>query len=305
MGFKIQKVKKQDPDEEVETEEVEIEEDEAPKKKKKKKAKDKGKTPFGEGTVSDKEEAKPKPGSFLKTGVDAQKEMARDEAERKARKASAGKSWRFYLKDGEDASITFLDGEIDEETGILDIPYLNEHRVKIDGYWRDVACIEEHEPCPLCAAGETKSFVGLLTILDHRPREWEDKDGKTHKEAVSKRLFAAKSETLKQLTKLASKREDGLVGSTYDVSRTGEFKANVGDLFDYNSTHTLKEIAKKLGKEMATPFDYNEQIIVYTAKDMRDLGIGKSVATFGKKSGKKKGKSADDIDDSKSPWEGD
>lgn len=284
MAFEIKKKPKKVTDEE------------APSKKKKKDKKKGGKE-----------------GSFLKTGKSAKKLMDRAEAEYKARKDRASQAWRFWLKPDEDAYITFLDGRIDPDTGILDIPYANEHREKIDGRYEDVLCTEDNEPCPLCAAGSKKSFVGYLSIIDHRPREYE-KDGKTVKVKHTRRLFVAKSESLKQLTKMAEKREDGLAGSTYEVSRTGDKKAAIGDLFDYSSTHSAKEIKEEFGDD-GEVLDYDENITYRTAEELLDLGLGKGVEGIGsfkseKKSKKKKdkggkkkkGMTEDDVDDKDAPW---
>lgn len=243
----------------------------------------------------------PKPVGFLKTGAQAVQAMKKADAEAKARKEKAGRPFRFWLKAGEDANITFLDGRIDPDTGILDIPYANEHRVKIDGRWEDVLCTEDHEPCPLCAAGEKRAFIGFLSIIDHREREWE-KDGKTVKQEYTKRIYAAKSETLKQLTKMAEKRENGLVGVTYEVSRTGDKKAAVGDLFDRIAEHEPSDVIDHFAED-GKPFNYGEVLVYHTADELSALGIGKKVATIGSGSfGKPSGKKADDLDENKAPW---
>lgn len=239
-----------------------------------------------------------KPAGFLKTGTDAVKMMARSEAETKARRESSGKAWRFWLKSGEDAHITFLDGAIDPNTGILDIPYANEHRISVGGKWTDFICTEDQEPCPICAAGEKKSFVGYLSILDHREREFE-KDGKKVVIPVTRRLFVAKTETLKQLTKMAEKRGGNLAGYTFEVSRTGDKKAAVGDMFDEVAKHEAADI-KEAFAELADPLNYAEELPYHTADEITSLGIGKKVATIGSKSFG--AKTADQIDDDKPVW---
>lgn len=244
--------------------------------------------------------AKKSAGGFLKSGAAAKKLMEKHEAEVAARKDKAGKAFRFFIKPGEDANITFLDGRIDPETGILDIKYANEHRCKVEGNWEDFICVEDQEPCPLCEAGERKTFVGYLTILDHREREYE-KDGKTVKVDATRRLYVAKTETLKQLTKMAEKRENGLVGVTYEVSRTGDKKAAVGDLFDRIAEHEMSEIEEAF-PDIGKPLDYDSELVYHTAEELIALGIGKKVATIGSKSFGKKAKTSDEIDEKDTPW---
>lgn len=234
--------------------------------------------------------------------------MHRAEAESKARREKAGKAYRFWLKAGNDANITFLDGRIDPNTGILDIPYANEHRVKVGNDFEDIVCIEDQEPCPLCAAGEKRAFVGYLSILDHRPREYE-KDGKKITLEHTRRLFVAKTETLRQLTKMAEKRDNSLAGVTFEVSRTGDKKAAVGDLFDEVARHSVEDVLAHFGED-GKPLDYEKELTYRSAEEMKAAGIGKTVATigsgtfgpsgFGGKSAV--GVSADAVDDNKAPW---
>ena len=241
-----------------------------------------------------------KPGGFLKSGKAALAMMEKAQAEAEMRKNSVGKAFRFWLKPGDDAHLTFLDGKIDPATGLLDIPYANEHRIKVGSKWEDFICIEDEEPCPLCAAGEKRAFVGYLTVIDHRGYETE-KDGKKVKVEHARRLYVAKTETLKQLTKIAEKREDGLVGRTFEVSRTGDKKAAVGDLFDHVAEHSVEEIVEAFGDE-GQPIDYNAELPYVTAAQMKELGIGKSVQTLGGGFSKIGGKTSDDIDPDEKPW---
>lgn len=248
----------------------------------------------------DKADSASKPKGFLKTGAAAKAAMEKHEAEVAARKEKAGRAYRFWLKAGEDATITFLDGQIDPDTGILNIPYQNEHRVKIDGKFEDFLCTDEVEPCPLCAAGERKTFVGYLTIIDHRPRSYKDQNGKDVEVEATRRLFVAKTGTIKQLTKMAEKRENGLAGVTFEVSRSSDKVAAVGDLFDEMSKHTLAEIEEHFGAEIGTVINYEEELPFVPAEELVKLGIGKKVATIGSKSFS--GSKSEDIDEDKVPW---
>ena len=80
---------------------------------------------------------------------------------------SGGNSEWFKLKDdGDTATIQFLaKDETELETFIT-------HRVKIDGYDKNVNCTREYgEPidcCPLCASGLKTETAIILTMLDHK-----------------------------------------------------------------------------------------------------------------------------------------
>lgn len=254
------------------------------------------KTPSGTSSSNDAKPKQAAPQGFLKTGASAKAMMEKADAEREAAKSGANRSFRFWMKEGEDAQITFLDGKIDPNTGILDIPYAVEHGVKINGRFEQIVCLEDQgEPCPLCMADNKKAFVGYLTVLDHRT--YVDKNGKAHQH--NRKLYVAKSDTLKQLTKLAEKMPNGLVGTTFDVSRTGDKKPNVGDIIIPQTTHEWHDIVDEF-KENAAPLNYNEEAPYMTAAQMIDIGIGKQVATIG--GTKKLGAKAEDIDTDKAPW---
>ena len=165
--------------------------------------------------------------SFLKKGKQSQAAMKK--ADEKAAKAQEGYVNRFWMPKDAETTVTFLDGDIDED-GMLDIPTYLEHQLNLDGSWQNwFACTSETEPCPICEGDDNPTLVGVLTIIDHT--EWESKkDGSKHKD--EKKLFVCKRQTIKQLQKIATKR-DGLKGITFEVSRVGEKAASVGDMFDF------------------------------------------------------------------------
>ena len=204
--------------------------------------------------------------SFLKKGKASKKMM--DKADEKAAKAAEGYVHRFWMPKDAETTITFLDGNLDDD-GMLDIPTYLEHQLNLDGSWRNwFACTGETEPCPICEGGDSPSLVGVLTILDHT--EWESKkDGTKHKD--EKKLFVAKRHTIKQLQKIASKR-DGLRGITFDVSRIGEKAASVGDMFDFIQKKSISILQKKY--KDVKPFDYEEVLNYQTADELRNRGFG-------------------------------
>ena len=214
-------------------------------------------------------------GSLLKRGKDAKETMAREDAKADARQKN--QNLRFWVKEGTDAVVTFLDGNLDAD-GMLDIPYFYEHNEKIAGkYGNHYACTAEHEPCPVCEGGSQASYMGLLTIIDHR--EYEAKDGKKYKNQI--RLFAAKRGTLKQLQKIAEKR-GGLAGCQFDVSRTGAQSASVGSMFDFTTKLTESQITNTYS-DNAKPLNYDEVVasITFSADELRKMGFGSMRSPIG------------------------
>jgi hypothetical protein len=133
----------------------------------------------------------------------------------------------------------------------------------------------------------------LLTVIDHR--EHKIKNGPNAGKIISNRrkLFVAKRNTIKLLTKIAVKR-GGLTGCTFDVSRTDDKKPAVGDVFDFtHKFESLKEIADKYGLKLedVQPADYGSEIKFRSPEELIALGVGK---TFG---GSSKGASAGSLKD--------
>lgn len=215
-------------------------------------------------------ETKPKPGlSFLKKGQAAKDTF--DAEEKKTEMAMKNTARRFWLKmDKPSATITFVDGNLIE--GSFDNPFAFEHFVTIAGKGNNLICLHEEESCPICEGGAKYSYVGYFTVIDHR--EYKDNQGKTHKD--KKRLFVAKRSTIKQLLTSAQKR-GGLAGCLFDVSRTGDKEASVGNVFDFTEKLTSAQMKAKYGDE-AIPFNYDEAIAegYISAKDLRKMGFGQT-----------------------------
>lgn len=246
---------------------------------------------------------------FLQKGKAAHAAIEKEESAAAARRAQSDQPRRFWIPDGKETQITFLDGALDDD-GLLDAVTYWEHQLKINGNWRNwFACTQLDEPCPICDGTDSQpSLVSVFTIIDHT--EWKDSNGKVHKD--EKRLFVCKRETFRRLQKIAAKK-GGLVGVTFDVSRNGDKSPGVGDTFDFVDKRTLKALAKELDldKDAVTPYDYEEVIEYRSAKELRKLGFGSSKGVPGDadaddededekpKKGKKSASTYDDEDDEK------
>ena len=229
---------------------------------------------------------------FLKTGDAAEKALAEAEEKSKAAAANAGGSsdeffyrYRFWMPQDAETMITFLDGDLNDNGVLTKITY-EEHQKQIGGDWKNFfPCTADIEPCPLCEANVSKSFVAVFTVIDHT--EWKDKNGKVHQN--EKRLYVAKKQTLQRLQKLAIKR-GGLRGCSFDVSRTGDQSAAVGSDFDFlKKWEDMAEFKAQYGVEDTDPLNYENVIQYKTAKELTALGLGALGASIG-------GEPADDVD---------
>ena len=227
--------------------------------------------------------------SWLKTGQESAQVAKQDQVEAEQRKAEQGKMWRFYLKDGEEARITFVDGDLSPE-GFLLPPRYYEHNLMLNGKWGNTfVCPEKTLPdsgekCPICESGDRPSLVAVFTIIDHRTVK--SKDGtKTYKDLP--RLFVAKGPTFELLNKLAQKR-GGLAGTTWDAMRAGDKSASVGSAFDFVEKVAVEELRKKYVHEVTdpktnqktiqsffVPANYEHEIVFRTGDQLRQMGLGK------------------------------
>lgn len=223
--------------------------------------------------------------SFLKSGAAAREAFAAEEAKAELAKQEAGKMWRFWIPQGEDRRITFLDGDLDDD-GMLAIGMFHEHRVMLNGNWQYFICTAEADqtqPCPICEAGDKPAFAGVMTIIDHTPHHIK-KGPNAGKVIVNQRkLFVARRNTIKQLTKLATKR-GGLAGCSFDVSRTGEREPGVGNQFDFvEKFESYEQIAQKfdIPIEQVQPADYTSELSYRSPEELIELGVGKAVKPSG------------------------
>ena len=216
--------------------------------------------------------------SWFKTGKEAK--AAVEEADRRTeeKREASGRAWRFYLKEGEEARITFVDGDLDGD-GLLRNPVFKEHNLMQNGrYGNFFVCTSDQEPCPICEGGDEPSLVQAFTIIDHR--EVKSKD-QTKTYSNMKRLFVAKRNVMKLLQSKASK-QGGLVGCTFDVMRSGSNAPNTGDSFDFVEKNTLPDLQGYFVKEddkgnketYFVPYTYAEEISYHDAAELRKMGYG-------------------------------
>jgi len=182
--------------------------------------------------------------TWLNTGNASQEGLKKAEAEQKKRQEARSGMWRFWLKPGESARITFVDGFL-TKAGLLDFVSYREHHLFLNGEWGNhFVCLEgtPEGPCPICATGDNASFVGAFTILDHRKIPSAKEAGKFYTD--SPRLYVATMRTVKLLQTMAAKR-GGLAGCTFEVMRTSDKDVRVGNHFDFEEKHSIEELKAK------------------------------------------------------------
>lgn len=240
--------------------------------------------------------------TFLKMGTDSAVMAQQAEIDRQQQREQQGKMWRFYLKEGDEAQITFVDGDLSNE-GFLIPPRFYEHDLYLNGsYHNFFVCPEKTSPdaedkCPLCEKGESRPYLAaLFTVIDHREVKSTKDPSKVYKD--SPRLFVAKTSTFELLNKLAVKR-GGLAGVTFDVSRTkGDKIPSVGNVFDFVEKREIKVLEKLYVRETVdpktnvksvntifVPANYEEEIVFRSGDELRKMGFGTPAVAAGTMTG--------------------
>lgn len=173
-------------------------------------------------------------------------EASRKEKERqdKNRENMGKKLWKFFLSDdGDEADLRFL---TEEPVNFY------EHNLKNGDRYEQYTCT--NEDCPFCEDGEKPVYKGAYLVVDRRPYEYKDKDGKKHKGKDQVRLFVQGMKVVSQLDRISdkyglSKRDVTIVRlgkgtqTTYTIERGEEEKL------------TKKEIEQLLPEKLREEYD--------------------------------------------------
>lgn len=176
----------------------------------------------------------------------------REEKERQDREAEKREKalWRFYLKsDGEEATVRFLTEE--------PINFY-EHSVKSyrngKEFFNNIPCCGDG--CELCEDGDNPSFKGAFLIIDRRPFERKDSNGKTRKVTTGQiRLYVAGTKILSQLDRLSSRY--GLTDRDYTITRNGKGTSTsyLIDRSDEKTRVSKEEIKNLLPEKLRDMYD--------------------------------------------------
>lgn len=226
---------------------------------------------------------------WFKKGAAAAAEIKKYEQEIAQKAEDNARLQRFFLKDGEEERITFVDGNLLPD-GFIETFTFREHHLKgADGKWGNFfVCVAEQEAlCPICLDGhqDSVSLSGALTIVSHKVIPSTKYPGKVYK--WQRRLYVGKKDTLKKLQTLAEKY-GGLAGCTFDVKRIGATAPRVGSDFFYVQKNTPEELMQTFvtdvhdlqtgqSKQICTyqVADYTSEIVYRTGQELREqFGFG-------------------------------
>ena len=208
--------------------------------------------------------------SFLKTGLDAQEALAEEDAKIDNDKSLRPDVRTFWMKPESETIITFLDGDLNAEHGMLDAPLLYNHNVfnadmGTKGERIDIACIRDTgDACPLCDH-DKPTLVAVFTIVEHIEYE-------SGGEIVTnpRRIFMCKRSTLRDMQEAATAL-GGLRGAQFRVRRTGKRKATVGDEFDYLGKLTEEQMIDAFDEPNAV--DYEKTLVCLSADELYERGV--------------------------------
>lgn len=235
--------------------------------------------------------------SWLATGAASQHLAEQEEREFQERKKGYVLPFRFFMDRGEEAEITFIDGDLDQD-GHLTPPRFFEHTINVGGKIQNYICPQKTNPevpgeCPICASGDRPALVAVFTIIDHRERP--SQDGQTvYRDRV--KLLVAKPTAFDALA-LQARKNGGLGCARYKVSRIGDKASAIGDTFEFLGKEDRQKlrnryfrVAKATEEEIAqgkkpeyrvtnfVPVDYEQDFPYYTCEQLANMGIGRAVA---------------------------
>ncbi len=186
--------------------------------------------------------------------------------------------YRYYMKIGSEAEVTCLDGD---NTDLEPIGSYREHSYTTkDGKWPNFCtCIGKN--CPVCREGIRAYDAWPFTIIQNKPT-WKDRNGVEHKDEI--KLMVVKKEAMQKMLRNISLRK-GLVGTVWNVFRSGQKAYTIGDDWQFNrkiggdGNITPVErrllIAQEFGLDpkIVVPINYREALKPKTYEELMAEGI--------------------------------
>ena len=200
--------------------------------------------------------------SWYKTGEEARKAL--EKAEQISQLLREKNVPRFRLRKDEKADVIFVD-----DKGF----WCEIHIVKIGNRWVELTCSSGIRACPICMR-ETRRPLGVtfFTVIDLR--QYTKRDGTVVK--YSKVLLPARRTLAKQIFEFKEKY-GSLRGLRFTLKRYTDNDPACGIIVGEahrDATGKLKRYnISALGKEYATPFDYEKVLAPPTDEELRVLGF--------------------------------
>lgn len=164
---------------------------------------------------------------------------------------NSDKIFRFRIKPGETATITFLDTP-------KPTFYFAEHVVKSGNHFEFVTCVGETAACPLCAQGEVPSMALAGTIINHS--DYTTKKGNVIKNR--KQLIVLKGKAKRAFEKQIDKLKGNLAFAVFEADRDiSPTSCATGETFEYKGRFSKEKFAKIVPEgmtleEFVAPMDY-------------------------------------------------
>ncbi len=167
---------------------------------------------------------------------------------------------RFWLKEGEEAEIMFLD---------QDPCMVWEHKIELNGRWETLICTREFQHCPICEAfpRHKPGLTAYLSIIDTRP--YMDRQGTQVK--FSKKLFPMKA-AMQGIVYDILKEQKSL---KYLLCRVKRYSAKSASGGDYLAPiRRIKDPLKVVkSADLLVPFDYEKVFQPLTSEELTAMGI--------------------------------
>ena len=146
---------------------------------------------------------------LFKRGYEASREeKARQD---KARENAGKKLWRFFLSnDGDEADLRFL---TEEPVNFY------EHNLKKGDRYEQYCCTQDDD-CPYCGDGDRPTYKGAYLVVDRRPYEYTDSNGKKQKGKNQVKLYVQGMKVVSQLDRISDKY--GLSNRDVTIVRLGK-----------------------------------------------------------------------------------
>lgn len=264
----------------------------------------------GEGNEDgdgDDEGEKDDPDAWYSTGYEESDKVSDREAA-----GGDNKAWRFFLKGGQETEVIIIDSGVADKKkwGRKGCAPFNvwEHNFAIvspddpeDLTFYDVTCVRgrlnaEGKPrkCFVCEKRKKiqRKFHSMYTVLS----KYEGKKGTTW----GKKLLPANKKLLKTLKR--RERKGGLFGMKFNVFRSDNQSARVGDDWAYEEHLDADAVAELLGERMdLAPLDYVDECRPMTWEELENLLKDAILSDPRKSGGKKKPRRASRDDDDDRP----
>lgn len=172
---------------------------------------------------------------------------------------------RFWMKNGTDREITFIDGaSIDFNGQKIPTPIqYQEYNLNMNGHWRNWFTRPTDDSQDfLKEMGHRASKVAALTVIDHS--EWTDRKGVVHKDEVTLYVLKRSSTVWKQIERFYQ-THGSLEGQKFRISRMGDKSPGAGSLLEHIGASDVYD------SSIHKPFEYFEILAPKTRQELMDI----------------------------------